>query len=361
MENTEKYTYTVDYGPEEPEKEKRSLTPSESVFFDELKNNLKKYAADTTAPNPLESLCENFGRLHRLFVTFGRPCLAHSTLIQKAGAWYLAYGRPTKEEADALTETLSGFTVSVHYLAEWNALINRMKNFFLTEQKELRRLFNYEQKIARERKERTERLKAEGPAYCLNIGGGEIYGVLYPQIEELYRVMGRFIEREKAPFQCNVKGYDQYEISISKNVDLHANRDNYFFTDYYLSTFEGQLQCMPAEQLQRVADTIQEFLRVFGENGEKRVRWDIADYPVESQPDITFTIREDGRVPLFRTVPWISKSIHRDEGEETEIAYYIDVNEIHSPELSFGEFVAVYRKLGDFLSSHPESAAPPCG
>lgn len=132
MENTEKYTYTVDYGPEEPEKEKHSLTPSESVFFDELKNNLKKYAADMTAPRPLETLCENFNSLHRLFVTFGRPSLTDSMLIQKACAWYLAYAYPGKDEADALIETLSGFTVSVHYLSEWNALVNRMKNFFLT-------------------------------------------------------------------------------------------------------------------------------------------------------------------------------------------------------------------------------------
>lgn len=75
MENTEKYTYTVDYGPEKPEKEKHSLTPSESVFFDELKNNLKKYAADMTAPNPQETLCENFDRLHRLLSPSGVPLL----------------------------------------------------------------------------------------------------------------------------------------------------------------------------------------------------------------------------------------------------------------------------------------------
>ena len=360
MENTEKYTYTVDYGPEEPEKEKHRLTPSESVFFDELKNNLKKYAAGMTTPNPLETLCENFDRLHRLFVTFGRPSLADSTLIQKACAWYLAYARPTKEEVDALIETLGGFTVSVHYLAEWNALVNRMKNFFLTEKKELRRLFEYEQKMARERKERMERLAAEGPAYCLTIGGGEIYGVLYPQIEELYRVMGRFIEREKDPFRCKIKGYEEYDVSISKDISLYAGREE-FYVSYSLGSWGADWDSVPAGQMQRFADIITDFLKVFGENGEKRVRWDIADYPPESQPDITFTITEDGRVSLFRTVPWINKSIHKEEDEETEIAYFIDINEIHSPELSFGEFVAIYRKLGDFLQNQPESADLACG
>lgn len=354
MENTEKYTYTVDYGPEKSEKEKHSLTPSESVFFDELKNNLKKYAADMTAPNPLETLCVNFDRLHRLFVTFGRPSLADSTLIQKACAWYLAYAYPGKDEADALIETLSGFTVSVHYLAELNALINRMKNFFLTEKKDLRRLFEYEQRMKRKRKERQERMAAEGPAYCLNIGEGEIYGVLYPQIEELYNTMGRFIEREKAPFQCKIKDYDEYCVSISKDIDLNAD-ENYFHVHYSLGDLHADSEGIPAGQMQRIACIISDFLKVFGENGEKKVRWDIADYPVESQPDIAFEIREDCRLPTFRSIPWISKRIHKEEDEETEIVYFIDINETHSPELSFSEFVAIYRKLGDFLQSQPES------
>ena len=41
-----------------------------------------------------------------------------------------------------------------------------------------------------------ERLSEEGVAYCLTIGEGAIYGLLYPQIKELYETMGRFIERE---------------------------------------------------------------------------------------------------------------------------------------------------------------------
>lgn len=350
MENIDKYMAPADETP----KETRAFeeTPSESAFFRQMEKNLKKYAADMSAPNPLEMLCENFHRLHRLFATFGHEWPVHNGIIQKACAWYIAYAKPSEEEINTMMKTLYGLTRSAYYLTEGRALTNRMRKFFINGEQELRHLFKYEKETERKHEERTERLKAEGPAYCITIGDGEIYGVLYPQIEDLYRVMGRFIERGKAPFRCNVKGYDEYEISISKDISLYADRDNYFFTDYCLSTFEGQLQCMPAEQLKRVSDTIQEFLRVFGENGEKKVRWDIADYLVESQPDITFEIREDGRVPLFRTVPWISKSIHQDEGEETEIAYYVDVNEIHSPELSFGEFVAVYRKLGDYLNGH---------
>ena len=122
-----------------------------------------------------------------------------------------------------------------------------------------------------------------------------------------------------------------------------------------ISTLHADSEGIPAGQMQRIACIISDFLKVFGENGEKKVHWDIADYPVEVQPGITFEIKEDERVPLFRTVPWISKRIRKEEDEETEIAYFIDVNENHSPELSFSEFVAVYRKLGDFLQSQSES------
>ncbi|WP_305252482.1 hypothetical protein, partial [uncultured Bacteroides sp.] len=110
---------------------------------------------------------------------------------------------------------------------------------------------------------------------------------------------------------------------------------------------------IPAGQMQRMACIISDFLKVFGENGDKRVCWDIADYPQESQPDITFEIKEDGRLPAIRTIPWISKRISQEEGGETEIEYCIDVNETHSEELTFGEFVAVYRKLGEFLNNQP--------
>lgn len=353
MENTDNYTIPTDEIAVKQQEEKFNLTPSESAFFSQMEKNLKKYAADMNAPKPLETLFDNIHRLNRLFITFGRPWLADSGIIQKACTWYLAYARPTKEEARRLIETLNGFTASASCLAEWNTLISRMQEFFSVQEKELRRLFDYEQERERKHKEWMERLSAEGVAYCMTIGGGEIYGMLYPQIEELYKVMGRFIEREKAPFQCTIKNYDEYCISISKDIDLRAD-ENYFHVNYSLGDLHADSEGIPAGQMQRIADIVSGFLKVFGENGDKKVRWDIADYPKESGPDIPFEIKEDNRLPTFRTAPWISKRINKEEGdEETEITYFVDVNEIHSPELSFSEFVAVYRKLGDFLGSQP--------
>lgn len=354
MGNTDNHMIPPGEIAEEQKKDTFKLAPSESVFFSQLEKSLKKYAADMTAPKPLETLYENIRRLNRLFITFGRPWLADSGIIQKACMWYLACAKPTEQEAFNLIETLNGFTSSACYLSEWNVLINRMQEFFRTQEKELRRLFEYEKETERKHREWDERLRAEGIAYCMTIGEGEIYGILPAQIKELYRVMGRFIEREKAPFKCKVKGYDEYGVSISKDIGLYADRDE-FYVNYSLGDFDADYDSMPAGQMQRVADIISGFLKVFGENGDKEVRWDIADYPKESQPDIAFEIKEDSRLPIFRTVPWISKRINKKEDEETEIAYFVDVNEHHSPELSFGEFVAVYRKLGEFLSSQPES------
>ena len=350
MENTDKYTPTADNTPQEKE---HKLTPSESAFFTQLEKSLKKCAADMAAPKPLETLCENMHRLKSLFLTFGRPWLAGSSSIQKACAWYLAFGKPTGEEALRLIETLNGFTVSACCLSEWNVLIDRMREFFHTQEKELRRLFDYEQETERKHAEWLKHLSEEGVTYCMTIGEGEIYGMLHPQIKELYKAMGRFIEREKAPFECKAKGYDEYCISLSKDIDLYAN-ENHFHVNYSIGDFRTDSEGMPAGQMQRIADAIQEFLKVFGENGDKKVRWDIEDYPQKSQLDIPFEIKEDNRLPTFRTMPWISKRISKEEGEEeTEITYFVDVNEIHSPELSFSEFVAVYRKLGDFLNSQP--------
>ena len=331
------------------------ITPSESAFFRQLEKSLKMYAANMTAPKPLETLHDNFRRLNRLFVSFEHPWLAHCGILQKACAWYLAYGKPGKEEARLLLETLNGFTASACQLSECNKLISRMQTFFRTQEKELKRLFDYEAATVRKHKERMERLSEEGVTYCLTIGEGAIYGLLYPQIKELYETMGRFIEREKSPFQCKIKDYDGYGINISKNIDLYGD-ENHFHVNYSLGDLHADSEGIPAGQMQRIACIISDFLKVFGENGDKKVCWDIADYPKESQPDITFEIKEDSRLPAIRTIPWISKRISQEESGETEIEYCIDVNETHSEELTFGEFVAVYRKLGEFLNRPPETA-----
>lgn len=344
--------------PEQPEREAYipEHRPSESYYKEMARNHAGFNTNYLTPSDSLETLYHRTQRLKHLFVALNRPWVSGSGEIQKACAYYLMHADLSKESRNAFIHVIGDIAYSVCHLSACSDFIAQMQRYYRHQETELRFLLDEKKEIERRHKKSAERLSAEGTAYSITIGDGEIYGVTYPQIEELYRIMGLFIEREKAPFRCNVKSYDEYEIGISKNVNLCADRDDYFFTDYCLSTFEGQLQCMPAGQLKRIADTIQEFLRVFGENGEKKVHWDIADYPVESQPDIKFEIKEDGKLPMFRTVPWISKRIHKEEDEETEIAYFIDINEIHSPELSFGEFVAVYRKLGAFLQSKPESA-----
>ncbi len=356
MENTEKRPVSPEAIQQEPKKEREfNLTPSESVFFSQLEKSLKNHAADMTAPKPLVVLHDSFRRLGRLFISFERPWLTDCGIIQKACAWYLANGKPGEEESKRLIETLHGFTVSACLLSEWNELTHNMQAFFRTQEKELKRLFDYEQERERKHQEREERLAAEGTGYCLTIGEGEIYGLLYPQIKELYKTMERFIEREKSPFQCKMKDYDGYGISISKNIDLYGD-ENHFHVNYSLGDLHADSEGIPAGQMQRIACIISDFLKVFGENGNKKVHWDIADYPQESQPDIAFEIKEDSRLPAIRTIPWISKRISREEGGGTEIEYCIDVNETHSEELTFGEFVAVYRKLGEFLNRSTEAA-----
>lgn len=347
----------ADTKPEQPERKAYVAEhgPSESYYKEMARHHAEFNTNYLTPSDSLETLYHRTQRLKGLFIALNRPWVSGSGDIQKACAYYLMHADLSQESRSAFIHVMGDIAYSVCHLSACSDFIAQMQRYYRHQETELRFLLNEKKEIERRHKETLERLSAEGVAYCMTIGGGEIYGMLFAQIKELYRIMGLFIEREKAPFQCNVKSNDEYGIGISKNVNLSADRDDYFFTDYSLSTFEGQLQCMSAEQLKRIADTIQEFLQEFGENGEKKVHWDIADYPLESQPDIKFEIKEDNRLPTFRTVPWIGKRIHKDEGEETEIAYFIDVNEIHSPGLSFGEFVAVYRKLGDFLQSQPEN------
>lgn len=185
-------------------------------------------------------------------------------------------------------------------------------------------------------------------AYCITIGNRDIYGVTHQQLQELYQTIEKFIEREKAPFQCQTESETEQGIYISKNIDLCAG-DDHFSIDYSLNASDSDWCCLSAAQMQKMVDTISGFLKTFGENGDKNVRWDIADYPPDKQSRITFQINEHNKHPPCSAAPWISKCISSNENEQTEISYFIDINEIHSPHLSFAEFVTVYRKLGHFL------------
>ena len=190
----------------------------------------------------------------------------------------------------------------------------------------------------------------EAATYCMTVGKSEIYGMTYEQLEELYKAVGLFIKREKAPFDCNIKGYNRYPISIDKSINFDARKE-VFFVEYGLDTFESSLNCMSADQLKRVADIIYEFLKMYGENGDRKVCWDVADYsPVVSGREIYFRVNEDSRASHFMTPPYVRKRIDKVEDRGVEISYDIDVNELESVNLSFEEFISFYRQLGSFLN-----------
>ena len=309
---------------------------------------MKKHIADMETSNPLETLHDNICRLNRLLVSFEHPWITHSGIIQKACAWYIAYAESSRSEACRLLDALNGFAVSTRQLTECGTLIKRMQAFFLAQEKELKRLFEYRQVIGQRHKKRQESLRAEGMGYCLSIGTREIYGVLYAQMQELYQVMERFLEREKAPFRSRRKERGEYQVGISKHVSLYADSDE-CQVNYSLDPVGADFDGMSAGQLRRIADAITSFLKIYGEHGEKKVRWDADDYSDATLPDVAFAIREDDRLPEDRSAPWVEKCIYQEEGEDVEIKYSLGVNDIHSSEFSFGEFVAIFRKLGKFL------------
>ena len=241
---------------------------------------------------------------------------------------------------------LNGFVSSICYFTEWYDFICQMQQFLCHQEKELKRVFKKQkQKVVS-----NDKPSMETTTYCMTVGESEIYGMTYGQLEELYKAVGLFIKREKAPFDCNIKGYNRYPISIDKSINFDVRKE-VFFVDYSLDSFESSLNCMSADQLKRVADIIAEFLKTYGENGDRKVCWDVADYsPVLSGREIYFRVNEDFRTTHFMTPPYVRKCIDKVEDREVEISYNINVNELESVSLSFEEFISLYRQLGSFLN-----------
>lgn len=306
-----------------------------------------------TPPDSLETLYNRTCRLNRLFVVLNRPWVSGSGEIQKACAYYLMHAELSKKTREAFIHVLGDIAYSVCHLSACSDFIAQMQRYYCNQEKELEQLLDEKEEAEKRKKERLERINEGEVAYCVTIGKSEIYGVTYNQLEELHQTIGVFIEREKSPFDCKIKGYGEYGVSISKTVDLSVGED-YFHVDYSLNTFESDLCCMSADQMKRVADTIQRFLKEYGENGDKKVVWNAEDYPENTNGEIAFCIKEDGRKPDFKAVPYVSKSIDQKDGGDTEIGYNIAINEMNSESVPFREFVVLYRKLSSFLKKPDE-------
>ena len=318
-----------------------SLT--ENRFYRQIVEDLKKCNVDLVSEDPLETIYNCICHLNNLFRVLRRPWSIECGKIQKACAYYVANAKQSKQENEAVIDASNGFISSICYFTEWYDFICQMQQFLCHQEKELKRVFKQQkQKVVS-----NDKPAMEATTYCMTVGNSEIYGVTYEQLEELYKTVGLFIKREKAPFDCNIKGYNRYPISIDKSINFDARKE-VFFVEYGLDTFESSLNCMSADQLKRVADIIYEFLKMYG---DRKVCWDVADYsPVVSGREIYFRVNEDSRASHFMTPPYVRKRIDKVEDRGVEISYDIDVNELESVNLSFEEFISFYRQLGSFLN-----------
>lgn len=350
MENENKNIIPANAETEHPEKENTMPVnhPSESYYKEMARYHAGFNSNYLTPSDSLETLYNRTCRLNHLFIALNRPWTSGSGEIQKACAYYLTRAELSKKSREAFIGVMGDIAYSVCHLSACSDFIAQMQRYYSNQEKELKHLLDEGKEIEQRRKERLDRINEGEVAYCVTIGKSEIYGVTYNQLEELHRTIGIFIEREKAPFDCKIKGYEEYGVSISKNIDLCADK-NCFHVDYSLSTFESDLCCMSAGQMKKVADAIQRFLKKYGENGDKKVVWNAEDYPENISGKTPFCIKEDNRKPDFKAVPYVSKSINQEDGEETEITYNIAINEMSSECVPFREFVVLYRKLGDFL------------
>lgn len=350
MGNKDKNIISANAETEHPETEKSVPVnhPSESYYKEMARYHAGFNSNYLTPSDSLETLYNRTCRLNSLFKALNRPWVSGSGEIQKACAYYLTRAELSKKSREAYIHVLGDIAYSVCHLSACSDFIAQMQRYYNNQAKELKQLLDEQKEIKQRRKERFEGINEGEIGYCVTIGKSEIYGVTYNQLEELHQTIGVFIEREKSPFDCKIKGYGEYGVSISKTVDLSVGEDC-FHVDYSLNTFESDLCCMSADQMKRVADTIQRFLKEYGENGDKKMVWDAEDYPENTSGEIAFCIKEDGRKPDFKAVPYVSKSIDQKDGGDVEIGYNIAINEMNSESVPFREFVVLYRKLSSFL------------
>lgn len=185
---------------------------------------------------------------------------------------------------------------------------------------------------------------AGNSTYGIAFGGESLYGVSYAQLEGIYGTMKAFIEREEDTAGARNDSYGEHPIEINKLITRYADSDH-FFVEYGLGTFECDAQCLCAGQLRRVAMMILAFLARFE---EKEVP-DLAGGGGTVQGKPLFHIGEDSRKPVMNAQPLVTKSVSQCDAGPTQITYFVGVNELVLPELSFYEFTMLFETLGCFL------------
>ena len=199
-----------------------SLT--ENRFYRQMVEDLKKCNVDLVSEDPLETIYNCICHLNNLFRVLRRPWSFECGKIQKACAYYVANAKQSKQENEAVIDASNGFISSICYFTEWYDFICQMQQFLCHQEKELKRVFKKQkQKVVS-----NDKPAMEATTYCMTVGNSEIYGVTYEQLEELYKTVGLFIKREKAPFDCNIKGYNRYPISIDKSINFDARKEVFF-------------------------------------------------------------------------------------------------------------------------------------
>ncbi len=181
----------------------------------------------------------------------------------------------------------------------------------------------------------------EETEYCLSYGEDFIYGISYGQLKELHDTIRSFIERENNPSDCKTETYGIFPVEMSKTVSRYSHNDG-FFIDYGVETFDSNLQCMGTQQLKRVALTILAFLGKFEEKEE------VCD-DEDAVSNSLFCICKSSKQPVMKAAPLITKYVTQCDDEKAEITYFVGVNELELPELSFHELKVLYDKLGKFL------------
>ena len=186
----------------------------------------------------------------------------------------------------------------------------------------------------------------EETEYCLSYGEGLICGISYGQLKELHNTIRSFIERENYPSGCKTETYGIFPVEMSKTVSRYSH-DEGFFIDYGVETFDSNLQCMGTQQLKRVALSILAFLGKFEEKEE------VCDTK-DTTSNGLFCICKSFKQPVMKAAPLITKYVTQCDEEEANITYFVGVNELELPELSFHELKVLYDKLGKFLRALKE-------
>lgn len=191
--------------------------------------------------------------------------------------------------------------------------------------------------------------------YCIKTGEEKLYRLDADQLKSFYTLLKDLNSSEA--FSASEEEEGDVEIEIERNITLKED-DPIPCTTYSLYSNESEIQMVSYEQIKKISDLLQAFLKQYGKEQILSLDEAIQMAPeMEKESELTIEVCEDNESGKRSSVPKTPVNITQRISNESDptnvqIEYVLWANELSSDWLTAKEMKTFYKVLEQFIEEN---------